>query len=119
MGQMVANKRLELFPHECVAQRDDTRFFAQADRFIAAHIRTEFSAVELAAATNVSLRTLYERFKQAGRRSPHTYIKQFCLRRIREHILLGSPCARDQPYSKSTTACYGCMASAHLPSSAA
>lgn len=95
IGQLVAAKLLEQFPHDCVALREDARFFAQVDGFISAHIRTDFSAADLARATNVSLRTLYERFKQSGRPSPHTYIKQCRLRCVRERIEAGLPRARN------------------------
>lgn len=88
MGVLVASKLIEAFGHPLprLAGEADTDFFSLIDRLIDERARSDITTEELAHLSNVSVRTLYERFKRADRVSPHAYIKARRLRQVREAI---------------------------------
>jgi len=86
MGLLVATKLMEVFPHDIQHSSVDDEFFRMIDSFIDAHARSEITAEALARLSNVSVRTLYDRFKRSKRVSPNSYIKERRLRRIYNHI---------------------------------
>jgi len=87
---LLANKMLESFPHNLPAfstPREDVDFFASIDAYIDAHACLDtLTAADLARYSNVSLRTLYDRFKKIKGVTPQAYIKVRRLRKIYRHI---------------------------------
>lgn len=86
MGVLVASKLIDAFCHPLPRLGGDADFFCMIDRLIDERARSDITTEELASLCNVSVRTLYERFKRADRVSPHAYIKARRLRQVREAI---------------------------------
>lgn len=87
---LLANKMLEVFPHDLPALHSpstDFDFFAPIDSYIDERARLGTITVEdLARLSNVSLRTLYHRFKKIKGVTPQAYIKARRLQNIQHHI---------------------------------
>jgi len=86
MGVLMASKLMEAFSHPLPRPGGDSDFFSMIDRFIDERACSDITTEELAHLCNVSVRTLYERFKRADRVSPHAYIKARRLHKVRERI---------------------------------
>lgn len=87
---LLTNKMLEVFPHDLPAFHSpsaDADFFDPIDRYIDEHARLDtLTVADLARLSNVSLRTLYDRFKKIKGVTPQAYIKARRLRNIYRHI---------------------------------
>ena len=95
IGALVVTKLMEVVPHNLpatVGSSEDGDFFGLIDSYIDSAAGADVAAVDLARLANVSVRTLYDRFKRAKGITPHAYIKTRRLRRIyhRLHASTGS-----------------------------
>jgi len=89
--RLLASKLIETVPHN-VGQRKEGRhaaFFAAIDDWILKNIHRDIAAEELAECGNVSVSTLYCRFRELKGMTPGHYVKDLKLHNIRQRMTSG------------------------------
>jgi AraC-like DNA-binding protein len=86
LGLLMVAKAMEIVSCSVAASYEDDEFFGLIDGFIDTHIQQDIDVTEVARLSNVSVRTLYYRFKSVKGQSPQAYIKTRRLGALRKHI---------------------------------